>query len=267
MPVKQILKDNQAVFVCPRCNREFRAEYCVENGIFADAVKSLYENLICDDCRNGKAQQNRQEEFAKYKKHLIDTLPERLEKTGLPKRFRELQKPPCRPGAEWIYCNRKSSLLISGETGSGKTSSAGFVLTLLLSERNYHVWYRTWQQLAAEFVNAKVSSQENELHFLQKLDTVDYLIIDELIGKKGDVKISPSGQELLFNIVDGVYSQARDTHVWVLGNFYSGAIDAAVDDPQPLRRRLQESFKKAWFNKHDAVETDFVIFNEKETME
>ena len=127
------------------------------------------------------------------------------------------------------------------------------------------VMYRTWQMLQAEFVKAKTSDGDNEFYFFERLDDLDYLIIDELIGKRGEAtRLSPSGQDLLFNIIDGAYSLARKTKVWILGNFYDGAIDRLIDDPLPTRRRLQDSFKLAWFERDKPVDETMRIFDESE---
>lgn len=254
---------NTAVFVCPECNSEFEAEYNLPENDFADAIRCFYDRLTCQACSDAREARTKEEFSANRKQYLIETLEDRLAKTGLPEKFRSLITPPCRPGAEWIYRNRRNSLLISGETGTGKTSSAGFVMKILLQEQPYRILYRNFQNICAEFIQSKVSSLDSEIEFFRRIDSLDYLVIDEIIGKRGDGKMTPSQQDLFFSIIDGVYSQSRKTRVWLLGNFYDGSIEDALNDPDPVRRRLQESFKAAWFNKHDPVDTGLVLFNEK----
>ena len=48
-----------------------------------------------------------------------------------------------------------------------------------------------------------------------------------------------------------------------MGNFRPGSIDRLVDDPRPYRRRFQDSFRLAWFEK-DKVDESLTIFNEEE---
>ena len=133
---------------------------------------------------------------------------------------------------------------------------------MLKDNIDLRVMYRTWQMLMVEYLNAKTSGGDSEIRFWDKIDSYDYIIIDELVGRRGDsVKLTPSGHELLFNIVDGVYAGFRKTKVWILGNFYDGAIDKMMDDPMPTKRRIQEGFKIAWFDYDKPVDETIQIFN------
>lgn len=247
MPVKTINPDNTAVFVCPACGKEFTGEYSVpDNSFMAESIKSIYERQICQECLRIEDEKRKNKERARKQAELDSTLDERMAKSGVPKRFRSMEKPFVRHAAEWIYQNRGKSLLISGKTGTGKTSSACFVLRLIMRQRFISVRYCSRQELFADYVRAKTVDGDNESYFLSRLDKLDLLIVDEMVGKKGDSRLSPSAQELFFNIIDGVYSQARDTRVWIIGNFYKGAIEGLVDDPEPMKRRIADSFKCAW---------------------
>lgn len=265
------IKDGTAFCVCrnllpdgKECGQEFSVPFpALESSGLNDVLRSHTDRLICDGCRARNEQAQNERRKAERDRELAETLDERLLKTGIPARFRTLEKPWMRPAAEWIFRHRHESLLIAGETGVGKTSSACFVMRWMMRRSFLRVRYYTRQTLIAEFVQAKTSDSDNESRFLSRLDSLDYLIIDELVGKKGEARLSPAGQELLFNIVDGVYSWARGTRVWIMGNFRPGSIDRLVDDPRPYRRRFQDSFRLAWFEK-DKVDESLTIFNEEE---
>ena len=249
MSVKMVRDNGTAIFVCPQCSREFESQYSFSEDFFcADAIRQMYEKLLCPSCiaANEKAKETEMEQ--QFQAELLSSLDQRLAEAGVPKRFRNMDKPFVRHTAEWIYRNRDKSLLISGMTGTGKTSSACFVLRLLLRQSYISSRYCSRQGLFADYTRAKTTDGDNEYYFLSRLDKLDLLIIDEMVGKKGDARLSDSAQELFFNLIDGVYSQARDTRVWILGNFYRGAIDNLVDDPEPIKRRIKESFKVAWFD-------------------
>ena len=268
------IRDGNAFCICrnmladgTECGREFVVPFqtCGDEGM--DKILHTSINaLICEQCREKEAEDERVRQGEEQKHILAESLSERMERTGIPPRFRAMDKPWTRPAAEWIFRHRNESLLIAGETGVGKTSSACFVIRWMMRQQFLRVRYYTRQTLIAEFVQSKTSDNDNELRFMHRLDQLDYLIIDELIGKKGEAKLSPSGQELLFNIVDGVYSWARGTKVWILGNFQAGSIDRLVDDPRPFRRRFQESFRIAWFD-GDSVDESLKVFDENQTEE
>jgi DNA replication protein DnaC len=267
MPLKEVLPDGKnAIFVCSICNRDFHAEYAAVSDSFpVEVLHQIYDSMPCPECerkiRFAKVEEQKQIREAE----LAQSLSVRMKKAGFAELFQNIETPFIRSAAEWIYRNRFDNLLISGETGTGKTSGAAFVLRYMMRSATPFVMYRTWQQLHAELLAAKKSDSDSEMRFLQRIDHLDYLVIDELVARRGVAKLSPTGQDLLFNIVDGAYSGSRNTRVWILGNFYKGSIDQILDDPLPVRRRLQESFKLAVFRPDKTINTDLTIFEKSET--
>ena len=265
MPLKQVLQSgNRGIYECPLCRKDFEADYTSADDAFAQTLRGIYETMPCPQCENQirfvkveEKKQIRQEELRR-------NLPDRMRKAGFGEMFCNITKPWVRSTAEWIYRNRFDHLLISGETGTGKTSGAAFVISYMMQTQTPYVMYRTWQELHAELLAAKKSDSDSEMYFLNRLDSVDYLIIDELVGRRGNAKLSPTGQDLLFNLIDGAYSGSRNTKVWILGNFFNGSIDQILDDPLPTKRRLQESFKFAVFRADGTVNTDITIYEKSE---
>jgi len=82
------------------------------------------------------------------------------------------------------YCknfpdNKKLNLIFSGKTGSGKSFIAGCIASGLI-ERGFSVIFATAFALSNIFLENHVSSFENKTLFLNAINSVDLLIIDDL---------------------------------------------------------------------------------------
>lgn len=245
--VKEIIED-VAILNCPECGKEFSVEYVVDiadDPIWAESLKSMYNAVHCQECCDKRKAELKAEEERKRMEELAETADLRIKNSGIPVNFRNMEDPYVRHAAVWIYRNRESNLLIGGESGTGKTSSVCYVAKFLLNEGKY-VKYYTRRKLTAEYINAKCDSNVNggEM-FLYRLGGNDLVIIDELVGKKGTGAMTATEQELYFALLDGVYSGEFGCKLWICGNFYDGAINALFDDPDPVKRRLNERFKIA----------------------
>ena len=245
--IKQIDDKGHATCHCDICGCDFDFGKLPDDGdLFAGLIRQKAEAAICPQCEARALAVNEARKIQEQKDRLAATLHDRVLAAGIAPRFAALDKPWVRPAAEWLWHHRNGSLLLAGPTGTGKTSGAAFVLRLMMAEKYLNVRYHTRQSLVAAYVRAKCDDEGREGAFYARMDKVDVLVIDEMVGKKGSGRLSDSSQEMLFNLVDGVYSQVRKTRVWILGNFYAGAIDDLVDDPAPLKRRLADSFALGW---------------------
>lgn len=256
--VKEIIED-VAVLICPECGKEFTVAYDIgDDPVWAESLKSMYNAVYCQECCDKRKAELKAEEERKRKEDLADAAEIRMENSGIPLNFRGMNAPYIRHVAEWIYRNRNRNLLIGGETGTGKTSSACFVAKFLMDQGEY-VKYYTRRKLTAEYVRSKCDSDINSGEmFLSRLAKNDLIIIDELVGKKGSGKMTPAEQELYFALVDGVYSGEYGCKLWIIGNFYDGAIKSLFDDPDPLKRRLNERFKMA-FVRENSINEDLNV--------
>lgn len=253
--VKEIIED-VAVLICPECGNEFTAPYDIgDDPVWSESIRSMYDAVYCQNCCDRRKAELKAEEERKRKEELAEVAELRLENSGIPLKFQNMDDPYVRHAAVWIYRNRKENLLIGGETGTGKTSSVCYVAKYFLNEGKF-VKYYTRRKLTAEYISAKCDSDVNsgEL-FLYRIGRNDLLIIDELVGKKGTGKMSATEQELYFSLLDGVYSGEYPCKLWICGNFFERAIDSLFDDPEPVKRRLRECFKMAFIRK-DAVNED-----------
>lgn len=245
--IKQIDDKGHAICHCDICGQDFDfGKLPDEDDMFAGLMRQKADAATCPQCEARALALNEARKIKAQKERLATTLHDRVLAAGIAPRFADMEKPWVRHTAEWLWHHRNGSLLLAGPTGTGKTSGAAFVLRLMMQDRYMAVRYHTRQSLVAAYVKAKCDEEGREQAFYDRLAKLDVLVVDEMVGKKGNGRLSDSSQELLFNLIDGVYSQARKTRVWILGNFYAGAIDDLVDDPAPLKRRLADSFALGW---------------------
>ena len=255
MKIEETLTPGKIRIDCLRCKQMFevddfrQAEYC------AEALGVYYEQSRHCDCCIAILQAEAEEKKRQARiAELQCTFPERLKRSGLPELYthdREtgelFTQPPKRKVAEFIYLNRHCNLLISGETGTGKSTSACFIAARLLMPGGKIRYYRL-SQLLTEWREARRSdlpyAAEN---LVSRLLNQDVLLLDEVAGK---AKISESGQELMFELVERICNGESKTRLWMLGNFYTGSIEEIFPDGEPIRRRLSENFKCVRFDQN-----------------
>jgi DNA replication protein DnaC len=230
---------------CGICGAEFT--YSIPAGdAFPEFHRTFAGRLACDDCQARMEREDAERRIAAKKSKLADTLDERMREAGFAPRFASMDRPYVHHAAEWLWRKRESNLLLGGPTGTGKTSGAAFIVRLMLKDAFLNVRYSTRQGLIADYVRAKTSDGDSEQAFYGRIARLDILVVDEMVGKKGSGRLTDSSQELFFSLVDGAYSGERRTRIWLLGNFYAGAVDDLFDDPAPIKRRLAEAFALGW---------------------
>jgi DNA replication protein DnaC len=242
--VKEVLPDgNSAVFVCPQCGKEFKGFFMVE-------LFDMYDKSICPACIRIENEKVRNQKATEKKQALLASVNDRMASAGFKGVLSTLEAPFTRHNAEFIWRHKDNHLVISGETGVGKTTSAAFVIRLLMKERKLKVKYCNFSEFHAEYVKAKINEQGfSETKFWERINNLDYLVIDELAWRKGANKLTGVAQELLFEIINGAYLQSRKCRVWLMGNMYNNAFEHLLDQPEPVLRRLQHSFTPVWFDR------------------
>ena len=244
---------------CLKCGNMFEIDALPEDPLLRDFLLNHLEKCrYCDDC---ELQIQLEADLAAREAQsarLQATFPKRLAESGMPVKYTHdrqtgelLIHPPKRFAAEYFWRNRRKNLLVSGETGTGKSTGACFVATKLI-QTGSRVRYRQAFELLDEWREAKTSDRSyavaNMLDFYLK--GLDLLIIDELPGK---ARITESGQELLFAILESVYNGCCRTNIWFLGNFYGGSIEDIFSDGGPARRRLAECFQCVRLTAEDTI--------------
>jgi DNA replication protein DnaC len=206
----------------------------------------------CPDCREAIIKREEAETAKKMeaqrRRDFYCNLQSNLAAAGIPPNYiydRQTHEifisPPVRFVAEWLWHQRQGNVLLSGITGTGKSTSACYVALKLAEELMLQVRYYSLGNLLSLWRSARKSDDpEADLKFLRKLTSKsDLIIIDEVVGK---ARISESGQELLFDILESVNNGECRSRIWLLGNFYAGSIEAIFADAEPVRRRLHENF-------------------------
>ena len=246
--MKREVIDNVVHYDCSKCGKMFPA-YTVGD-ITADTLESWYsvdEVRLCDNCRAAaEADEIRKEEDLKRRAFLADVPRIAIEDAGIPEFYLysrengELLISPIVPAAaRKIWEHRTKNLLISGETGAGKSTSACFVALKML-ERHKAIRYVKLRKFLAEWKNARTSKDDYaEDRFFNDIRKLDVLIIDEIADK---VKYSESGQELMYEILDMLYCGEINNSVWMLGNFREGVLADVFGDTDPVFRRIRERF-------------------------
>lgn len=230
--------ENSTAYCRCKCGSEFTTELCMPDEQYFDALKNIADKLNCDACCDKIAEENARTQ----REALVGMRGESLEGIGIPRGLASLESPVFRDVAVWLWRNKDKNILLAGETGCGKTTSAAFVAKELFKEEK-SVKYTTLRNLIAEWTEAKTSDNDSDIKFLNRVARLDVLIIDEVVGKRAE-RLSGSAQELMFELIDGAYNKSRNTKIWLLGNFYKNCIDSMFFDPEPVKRRLNESFEK-----------------------
>ena len=252
MEIKTGKRPGTILIDCSECGRDFEMEDFREEFYNEIFLNSLEKERWCPECRDriiAAENQEKKERTEKLRKLAFRTLPdEAISSSGLPPGYcferatnKLLAAPIVRYAAEWLWQNRKSNVLMSGVTGAGKSTSAVFVAMKMIEEENAKLRYYTLGQLLSLWRSTRRSEDpEADLKFLWRLFGQNELtIIDEVVGK---ARISDSGQELLFDILEAVNNGECRSRIWLLGNFYRGSIEAIFADPDPIRRRIAENF-------------------------
>jgi DNA replication protein DnaC len=144
--------------------------------------------------------------------------------------------------AEWLWAHRESNIILSGQTGTGKTTSVAILIRELVKMGN-RVRYTNLAELCDGWRAAR-SDHEHPYAtrtFLEGIEEgPDYLVVDECADKS---VITESTQEFMFRLLEDVTNGSCHAKVLLLGNFYKGAVAEIFGDEAPAFRRLKEKFK------------------------
>ena len=196
------------------------------------------EAVTCDGCAEKAQRDEREREREARRRERLARIDELMEEAGIQPRFRQLAEDVCPPVGEWIMGG--GNILLSGESGSGKTAMVCRCLRRLIADGAKAMYYPRFSMIAAEFAAMKKSDADDApRRFIRRLSSFDVVAIDEVFDKAA---ITPMSKELVFVLLDGAYSGELSCRLWLAGNIVKGAIDL-FGEGVVLRRRLRESFR------------------------
>lgn len=225
----------------------------------SDFVVSKFEELgrpfpyLCSHCFE---LQNAEDE-AKQAQTEIDEeefLDESVIKAGVRPGY-AVRKPYVPYVAEWLLRHREGSVLLSGETGTGKSTSAGyFVREMLRDGFTAGVYYFSelvdkWREVRCDHDNPYAIKD-----FFRAIESDDYIVIDECAGKTVN---TDSSREFMFRFLEDINSRTCTAHVFLLGNFYKGSIADIFGDEAPSMRRIRENFTLGLIDKRNQTIKNF----------
>jgi DNA replication protein DnaC len=116
--------------------------------------------------------------------------------------------------ARQIHDNAEKCLFIAGKNDACKTRSAAFNLKLQVTKSNLACRFIRWSDLAMGYARTCKMSSENSRLYIEDFLKNDVLLIDD-IGKR---RITETAGEMLYDMVDLVYSGAKKTKLWITSN-------------------------------------------------
>ena len=163
---------------------------------------------FCEKCY---AERQRIEEIEREKRQREDFLA----KTEIPADFLVWDKAKGNNQlARQIHDNAEKSLFVCGKNDACKTRSAAFNLKLQVTKENRRCKFVRWSDLALGYARTCKISSENSKFYIDTFLSYDVLLIDD-IGKR---RITETAGEMLYDMIDLVYSGASATKIWITSN-------------------------------------------------
>jgi len=248
--MKREQKENGEIWLdCSRCGKMYCAISQNEDVEFVRMMENCLSSdhaRVCDACRKVMQEEEETRKREEERAAFMARLPDLIKRSGIPDLYRlhrdtgnPIDKPLVPHVAKWLWGRRNCNLLLSGETGVGKSTSACFV-ALKMIEQGKRVRYVKLRKLLSEWRDARTCDERfADEHFFQRIAKLDVFILDEVIGK---TKNTDSGQEMMYELLDMIGDGEIKTRLWMIGNFRKDSIVAIFGEDDPVRRRIEENF-------------------------
>jgi DNA replication protein DnaC len=192
---------------CPKCGKQTSYEFEVPE--FAkDIMRGGNTQNFCDECvvELEKLEALRRDQLRRE---------EWLEKAEIPADFLEWNKTKGNNQlARQIRDNAEKCLFICGKNDACKTRATAINLKLQITQNNKRCRFIRWSDLAMGYARTCKISSENSKFYIEQFLSYDVLLIDD-IGKR---RITETAGELLYDLVDLVYSGEKKTNLWITSN-------------------------------------------------
>ena len=191
--------------VCPKCGAE-EITYVPEE--LTDMLTGGETRNYCENCR---AEVERLEAIEREKRRRADW----LERSEIPADFMAWDKSKGdNKLARLIHDNANKSLFICGKNAACKTRAAAINLKLEIAQNGKCCRFVRWSDLAAGYARICKMSSENSKEYIEKHLRYDVLLIDD-VGKR---RITETAGEMLYDMIDMVYSGESRTKIWLTAN-------------------------------------------------
>lgn len=147
--------------------------------------------------------------------------------------------PQNRDLANKIYAYREHNIIVTGDTGTGKTTAMLATAKHLVEKYGTtFYYYPSLTHIINEYRKKKLGEIDTT-KFFRNHQKYDILIIDECLADTNPNLC----KELLFELVDSLYRGNSRTKLWLAGNFYADCFSQIFPDPAPFYRRLKSCFR------------------------
>ena len=240
---------------CSKCGKPMEIDDPggFQDGVFASFARSMAEHIICDACKEELDKAEREKKEAEWRA----MLPELYFKAGIPTAFTLMPNAPRQYAARTIWNHREENMLITGDTGTGKTTSACRVLMRMV-ENGWKVKYMTFARFLDEIRNCKMRRPDEsgdisqvELYY-DRLRQYKALCLDEIVGK---TQSGENVMQTLYELIDMAYS-GMICPLWLIGNVRERSLEMLFgDETGSVMRRLQSlRFRQIGLTKEGVME-------------
>jgi len=163
-----------------------------------------------------------------------------IKESNIPDEYR-ISSPFVPSVANWLSARFNANVLLHGDTGAGKSTSAGYCALQGLY-RGFRIQWYSLSVLLDAWREARCSGNALDVPYLfRHLEGLDLLILDEC-----DKPINTeSTRECMFRLLEDVANGSSHAKVWMLGNWYKNSIEDIFGNGAAARRRFDESFQCA----------------------
>ena len=191
----------------------------------------------CQKCDAEREEQKLREEDRKIAEERQQRISANLQAASIPEEYQVLL-PPVPQVADWIARHADNNILLHGETGAGKSTSAGYQARMMILKGRRVKWFPL-SALLDLWREARMSDNPEDTPYLfRRIESYDVVILDEC-----DKPINTdSTHECMFRLIEDVSNGTSRAKLWMFGNFYRGAIENIFGTGDAVRRRFNENF-------------------------
>jgi len=223
---------------CARCGKTIEVT-TLKSALELFERRGMEYTAKCSECYDLEDREKEQEEERNHYSEEA-SLDESVISAGVRPAY-AVRKPIIPYVADWLLAHRGENILLTGETGTGKSTSAGYLVRELIRD-NHTVSMYYLSELFDEWRKVRCDHDDPfaiKAFFLRLEGKNEYCIIDECAGKTVN---SDSSREMMFRLLEDINSGACPCRVILLGNFFKGSIADMFGDEAPSMRRIRENF-------------------------